>query len=83
MQQTRFYIPGVVLILFGVLVIAVPQILVALVAAGLVMAGIGMLSLGHRMRQAERSLGSMRFDDWFVWRCNRPSRFTRWHHYGR
>ena len=83
MQQMRSYVPEALRILFGLLIIALPQILVALVAAGLILAGIGALSLGHRMRQVEHPFASPQSNDWPQWRCQEPDRFTRWQRFGR
>lgn len=52
MKTLRFYVPGVLLILVALIVVIVPQILVAFVAALLIMAGIGILHLGHIIRKS-------------------------------
>ena len=56
MENLRYYLPGIILILLAILVIAVPEILLAFVAATIIMAGIGVLYIGHMFRKAEIEL---------------------------
>lgn len=63
MDTIRYYMPGVILILLAVLIVAVPQILIAFIASVFIMAGLGALYIGHKFRKAEQQLG--RSDDWF------------------
>ncbi len=68
MDKLRYYFPGATLILMSILILAVPQILVAIVAASLCMLGLLALSVGHWMRKAERRYEGFRrvaFDDVF------------------
>lgn len=53
MDYIRYYMPGIILILIAVIVVAVPEILVAFVASIIVMAGIGALYIGHKIRRSE------------------------------
>ena len=55
--------PGIILILIAVIVVAVPEILVAFVASIIIMAGIVALYIGHKIRKTE--IGSRDMDDWF------------------
>ena len=50
-----YYIPGVVLIGASLLIVAFPQILVALVAGLIFMAGVGALWMGNTMRQIDKN----------------------------
>ena len=43
MDTIRYYLPGIILILLAILIVAVPEILVAFVASIIIMAGIGAL----------------------------------------
>ena len=52
MKSLRFYFPGAFLMLVALLIVIVPQVLVAFIAALLVMAGIGLLQLGHILRKS-------------------------------
>ncbi|MDY6906117.1 MAG: hypothetical protein SWH61_15700 [Thermodesulfobacteriota bacterium] len=52
----KYYIPGVILILASLIIIAFPQILVALIAALVFMAGITSLGIGNMMKNYEREL---------------------------
>jgi hypothetical protein len=63
MDTFRYYLPGVILILIAILVIAVPEILVAFVASLIIMAGIGALLIGHKIRKSGIDL--RRTDDRF------------------
>jgi len=83
MRNIKYYIPGSILILIAIVIIAVPQILVAFLAASIIMAGVGALCIGHIMRKSEIELKNV--DGWFskndsfgrpfVW----TSVFRRWH----
>ena len=84
MQNIRYYLPGIILIAIAIMIVAVPEILVAFVAAIIIMAGIGALYIGHRMRKSEiefRDTDTQFFDDDFFGRriLRRPvlSRFHR------
>ena len=46
-----WYIPGTVLILLGVLIVAVPKLLIVLVASFVIMMGIAALYAGHLIRK--------------------------------
>jgi len=71
MQSIRYYLPGIILILVAIMIVAVPEILVAFVASLIIMAGIGALYIGHKMRKSEiefRDTGTQFFDDDFFGR---------------
>ena len=53
MDTLRYYIPGIILILIAIIIVAVPEILVAILASFIIMAGIGALYIGHRIRKSE------------------------------
>ena len=63
MDSIRYYFPGIVLILIAILIVAVPQILVAIVATLIIMAGIGALFIGHKIRKSE--IGFRHTSEWF------------------
>ncbi|MBW2318598.1 MAG: hypothetical protein JRF24_07955 [Deltaproteobacteria bacterium] len=52
MRNLRYYAPGITLILIAILIVAVPEILVAFVVGLIVMAGIGALYIGHMIRRS-------------------------------
>jgi len=64
MDTMRYYLPGVILLLIGILIVAVPEVLVAFVASAIVMAGIGALYIGHNIRKSEKELRHV--NDWFL-----------------
>ena len=74
MSNFRFYFPGVTLILIAIAIIAVPEILVAFIAAAIIMVGIALLYMGHIARKTEIEMrnsgeefyGSSFFDGWFA-----------------
>jgi uncharacterized membrane-anchored protein YitT (DUF2179 family) len=74
MGNLRYYFPGVTLILIAIAIIAVPEILVAFIAAAIIMAGIALLYMGHMARKSEieiRNSGEWSredgfFDSWFA-----------------
>ena len=53
MSNVRYYLPGIILILIAIMIVAVPEIFIAFVAAAIIMAGIGALYIGHMMRKVE------------------------------
>lgn len=46
-----FFVPGLILLVFGVLILVVPELLVALVAAFCIGCGLLLASVGWRLRQ--------------------------------
>ena len=78
MKTLRFYMPGAFLISIALVIVIVPQILVAFIAALLVMAGIGALQLGHILRKsAQQDVNPRRWpglDDSFLWQYHRAPR---------
>jgi hypothetical protein len=83
MRNLRYYLPGTILILIAILIVAVPEILVAFVATAIIIAGIGALYIGHMIRKSEiefRNIGDWFFDnDSYGWHCMKESLFRRWH----
>jgi len=53
-KDLSLYLPGVILIILGVLVVAFPMLLVALISAGLVLIGIAAITMAHQLRQLNR-----------------------------
>ena len=75
--------PGIILIAIAIMIVAVPEILVAFVTAIIIIAGIGALYIGHRMRKSEiefRETDTQFFGDDFIGRriFRRPV-FSRLH----
>ena len=74
MANFRFYFPGITLILIAIAIIAVPEILVAFIAAAIIVAGIALLYIGHIARRSEIEMrdseewvhGDGFFDGWFA-----------------
>jgi len=83
MHNLKYYIPGSILILIAIMIVAVPEILVAFVAASIIIAGIGALYIGHMIRKSEiefrDSDGWFPDDDSYVWRFVRAPVFRRWY----
>jgi len=63
MNTIRYYLPGIILILIAILIIAVPEILIAFIASIIILAGIGALYVGHKIRKSEIELRNA--GDWF------------------
>lgn len=53
MSKVTYYIPGILMIMLGILILAVPEVLVAFVAASLAVIGVSLVYLGHMARRAE------------------------------
>jgi hypothetical protein len=51
MESLKYYVPGILLILMAMMIVAFPEILVALVAASIIVAGVGALCVGHVLRK--------------------------------
>jgi hypothetical protein len=62
MRNLHYYIPGSLLILMAIMIVTIPEILVALVAALIIMVGIGALYIGHMVRKSEIEFRN--FDEW-------------------
>ena len=71
MKLLRFYLPGILLILAAVLIIAVPEILVAMVSASIMIMGVVALVVGHGFRKSEIKLNTM----------DEPFQTSGWHRY--
>jgi hypothetical protein len=71
MRNVKYYFPGSILILLALLIVAVPEILVAFVAASILMVGIATLYLGHQMRKSDNERDPL--DTWFFYKepCGR------------
>lgn len=63
MWNLKYYFPGGILILIAIIIVVVPEILVAFIAASIIMVGIGTLCIGHMIRKSE--IESKNFDGWF------------------
>ena len=83
MRNLKYYLPGSILIIIAIIIVVVPEILVAFVAASIIMAGIGALYIGHMIRKSEiesRSIDGWSLDDDFYgWRFARAPVFRRWY----
>jgi hypothetical protein len=85
MKRLSYYIPGGLLIFMGLLIVAFPEILIALVSAIIIMVGVGALVIGHYMRKAEHGArGGYEWtesdDDGFCRvRIGRSPFFRRWY----
>ncbi|MBW2266050.1 MAG: hypothetical protein JRF28_07800 [Deltaproteobacteria bacterium] len=78
MRNLRYYAPGITLILIAILIVAVPEILVAFVVGLIVMAGIGALYIGHMIRRSSIESDGGGADDRFNgWRYARRPVFRR------
>ncbi|MDY6972088.1 MAG: hypothetical protein SV775_07145 [Thermodesulfobacteriota bacterium] len=66
MRNMKYYVPGSLLILIAVMIIAVPELFLALAAVSILMAGVGVLYIGHIIRRSETELINIHqwpFDD--------------------
>ncbi len=69
MMKINYYIPGAILILLAFVLLVIPEILVALVAAATTVLGISALYAGHMIRRAmdkRRTMEKGMVDDPFV-----------------
>lgn len=63
MDSIRYYVPGLILILIAIMIVAAPEILVAFVVSIIIMAGIAALYIGHKIRKSE--IEFRHTDEWF------------------
>lgn len=63
MRNLNYYLPGSMLILIAILIVAVPEILVAFAAGSIIMVGIAALYGGHIIRKSEVEFRNV--DGWF------------------
>jgi hypothetical protein len=83
MRSLKYYLPGSILILMALLIVAVPEILIASVAALMIMLGAAGLYMGHLARKSEKDWnvfdGRILRDDLRGWRVVRIPVFRRWY----
>ncbi len=83
MRNLKYYLPGSILILMAIIIVAVPEVLVALVAVFIIMAGSGVLYIGHVIRKPEiefRNIDGWFWDnDSFGWLFGKAPVFRRWY----
>jgi hypothetical protein len=82
MRDLKYYVPGILLIAIAFLIVAFPEILVALMAALLLLLGIGMLRMGHRIRKSEFNTDTFEglFNgDFYDGNPSRSPLFIRWY----
>ena len=53
-KALSFYLPGVIFIMLGILVVLFPMLLVGLFSAGLIVVGMIAISVAHRLRKWQR-----------------------------
>ena len=71
MHKLKYYLPGSIVIAIGILIVAIPEILIAMVASFIMMAGILMLYWGHMIKKSEYR--SVDLDQW-SWGDNADTR---------
>lgn len=85
MRNMKYYIPGSLLIFFAILIIAVPEILIAFIASILLMVGVVALYVGHLIKKSEneiRNFEERSTDSNFSgWGFARSPIFRRWHRF--
>jgi hypothetical protein len=57
MNDMRYYLPGIALIAISVIIVAIPEILIAMIAACVIFAGTIALYIGHMMRKGFSARG--------------------------
>lgn len=51
MRDLKYYVPGITLIAIAVIIVAFPEILIAMIAATIIFAGVIALYIGHKVRK--------------------------------
>ena len=57
MKDIRYYFPGMSLLVVAVIIVAFPQILIALIGATIICAGLVVLYIGHMLRKGFDEVG--------------------------
>jgi multisubunit Na+/H+ antiporter MnhB subunit len=82
MNTVRYYLPGIILIMIAIIIVALPEVIVAFVASIIIIAGIVALYIGHKIRKSE--IECRRTDAWssnedlFGRRVVKRPLFRRW-----
>jgi Tfp pilus assembly protein PilV len=61
MRDLKYYVPGTALIAMALLILAVPEILIALVSASIIMLGVVVLYVGNLFRKSNSRYGTSDF----------------------
>jgi len=65
MKNIKYYMPGASLIMLAIVILLIPEILVAFIVASVIFLGVGALYLGHIIRKSEREVESIFNDTYF------------------
>ena len=57
MKDIKYYFPGISLIAVAIIIVAFPQILIALIGATIIFAGLAALYIGHMVRKGISEVG--------------------------
>lgn len=80
-QDLKYYLPGISLLFFGVIVLVFPEILVGLIAGLTIMAGGVALYLGHFLKRSRIRIAHPMGDPWeedlFAWPFAHPLFFFK------
>ena len=57
MKDMKYYLPGIILIAVAIIIVAFPQILIALIGATIICAGLVALYIGHMVRKGFNEVG--------------------------
>ena len=60
MNDIKYYFPGISLITIAVIIVAFPEVLIAMIAATIIFAGVIALYIGHKMRKGFDEVGNIR-----------------------
>ena len=77
MYDIKYYFPGITLIAIAVIIVAFPEILIAMIAATIIFAGAIALYVGHMMRKGFDELGYINGSAFDKFLIDRPL-FRRW-----
>ena len=79
MKDIRYYFPGITLIAIAVIIVAFPQILIAMIAATIIFAGAVALYIGHKMRKGFDEFSYIRGSNFDKFLIDQPL-FRRWYY---
>lgn len=58
-ESVKKYVPGLILILLGLVIVAFPMLLVAFVSAMLILAGVIAIAVAHKAKNLENQIGRL------------------------
>ena len=79
MKDIKYYFPGITLIAIAVIIVAFPEVLIAMIAATIIFVGAIALYIGHKMRKGFDEFSYMQGSAFDKFLIDQPI-FRRWYY---